>query len=512
MTDVQICNLALARLGDARITTLADATAQAQYCTLFYVQTVAELQAEFDWQFCRKLVNLTSSTTPLGGYTFQYALPSDYIRSIRLANIDESENFGQWEILGSSLQTNFASPVTLDYIANIADTTKFPAIFTELLGVKLAGVLAMPLTGSKDLFKQCIELYGAMLQKPAFLHATKMTASARIASVLSASEICRQAIMRLGTTDILTQTGGHPILFATSFYDHCLEELLSEIPWAFAKKQASIAANATAPTQGYTRRYAIPADYIQLLRVNNIDASDNFALWEIVGGFIHTDLASPIIIDYTGNVSDVSLFPAPFSEALITRLAAKIALPLTAKGDLATALAQAASETLTRPSIQILADKSAKPRTGTAANTVAEICRQALLRVGNIETLKAFGEPMAIATSLFDQTRNEVLSDFDWQFARFQSSLPADATPPAFGYTTRYLLPQGTLKVLRVNGVDEDENFGNWELVAGYIHTNFPTPIKVETTQIVTDASKYPPVFANMLTVTLAIKLSQIIE
>jgi hypothetical protein len=60
--------------------------------------------------------------------------------------------------------------------------------------------------------------------------------------------------------------------------------------------------------------------------------------------------------------------------------------------------------------------------------------------------------------------------------------------------------------------VDEDENFGNWELVAGYIHTNFSTPIKVETTQIVTDASKFPPVFTNMLTVTLAIKLSQLIE
>jgi len=329
MTDVQICNLALARLGDARITTLADATAQAQYCTLFYTQTVAELQAEFDWQFCRKLVSLTSSTTPLGGYTFQYALPSDYIRSIRLANIDESENFGQWEILGSSLQTNFASPVTLDYIANITDTTKFPAIFTELLAVKLAGVLAMPLTGSKDLFKQCVELYMAMLGKPAFQYSTERTAA---------------------------------------------------------------------------------------------------------------------------------------------------------------------------------------PRTTSGTLTSSEICRQALLRVGSADAFKPFGQPMAIAASLYDQTRNEVLSDFDWQFARFQSSLSADATPPAFGYTTRYLLPQGTLKVLRVNGVDEDENFGNWEVVAGYIHTNFSTPIKVETTQIVADASKFPPVFTNMLTVTLAIKLSQLIE
>jgi hypothetical protein len=119
---------------------------------------------------------------------------------------------------------------------------------------------------------------------------------------------------------------------------------------------------------------------------------------------------------------------------------------------------------------------------------------------------------MAIATSLFDQTRNELLADFDWQFARVQSSLTADGTPPAFGYTTRYALPSATLKVLRVNGVDEDENFGNWEIVGGFLHTNFTSPIRIETTAIVSDATKFPPVFVNMLTVTLAMKLSQLMD
>ena len=119
---------------------------------------------------------------------------------------------------------------------------------------------------------------------------------------------------------------------------------------------------------------------------------------------------------------------------------------------------------------------------------------------------------MSIATSLFDQTRNELLADFDWQFARSQITLVADATPPAFGYTNRYALPSPTLKVLRVNGVDEDENFGKWEIVSGYIHTNFTPTIQLEYTAIVSDATKFPPVFTNMLTVTLAMKLSQLME
>jgi len=782
MTDIQICNLALARLGDSRITALTDATAQAQYCSLFYTQTVEELQAEFDWQFCRKQVSLTSGTAPLTGYSTQYALPTDFIRAIRLGNIDASENFGTWEIVGTNLHTNLTSPVALDYIANITTTTSFPAIFTELLSIKLAAVLAMPLTGSKDLFTQLAEVYGATLQKPAFLHATERvgrqrtanaiatqadivrlailktgtadgykpggqpailgnsfydqsrdellsefdwafaratpgltadvtppygsnytqrfpisssilaihrvngiakfenfgvwevvgdfihtnfttplllnatervtditkfpaifidllankiamrlamtngdsgrmeilaketefifqkpgfanaieqrSAPARTTAALSVTEICRQAILRIGTVDSF-KPFGEPMVLVQSLYNHTLEELLSELPWAFAKKQISVSANATDPTQGYSKRYALPTDFIQLLRVNNIDTTENFGQWEIVGGFIHSDLgggfsvgeevqftnlpagsnlsstatylisANPsnttfnisdangngialsntsitanvtevsstsgtftakisslvsgiftytspqnlnIKLDYTANITDVALFPAPFVEALIARITTKVALPLTGNADIANAMATIAAESLNRPTIQVLVEKSSKPRATSSANSVVEICRQAILRVGSADQFKPYGEPMVIAQSLYEQTRNEVLADFDWQFARIQSSITADATPPAFGYTTRYALPIGTLKVLRVNGVDEDENFGNWEIVGGFLHTNYTTPVKIETTKIIEDTKKFPPVFTNMLTVTLAFKLSQLLE
>lgn len=694
MTDIQICNLALARLGDSRITALTDATAQAQYCSLFYAQTVEELQADFDWSFCRKLSNLTATTAPASGYSSAFTLPSDFIRAVRLGGIDASENFGQWEIVGTTIHTNLSSPV-LDYIAHITTTTSFPAIFVEALSMKLAAVLAMPLTGSKDLFGQIAELFAATIQKPAFLKATEAvgrqrstnsittqadivrlailktgtadgykpggqpailgnsfydqsrdellsefdwafaratpgltadvtppygsnytqrfpisssilaihrvngiakfenfgvwevvggfihtnfttplllnatervtditkfpaifidllvnkiamrlamtngdsgrmeilaketefifqkpgfanaieqrSAPARTTAALSVTEICRQAILRIGTVDSF-KPFGEPMVLVQSLYNHTLEELLAELPWAFAKKQISITANVTAPSQGYAKRYALPSDFIQLLRVNQIDTTENFGQWEIVGGFLHTDLGSPVILDYTANITDVALFPAPFVEALIARIAAKIALPLTGKADIASAMATIATESLNRPTIQVLVEKSAKPRAGSPANTVAEICRQAILKVGSAEVFKPFGEPMVIAQSLYEQTRNEVLSDFDWQFARVQSSLTASPTPPAFGYTTRYALPAGTLKVLRVNGVDEDENFGNWEIVGEFLHTNFASPIRIETTAIVSDATKFPPVFTNMLTVTLAFKLSQLLE
>lgn len=700
-SDVEICNLALARLGDARITSMTDGSAQATYCSLLYSHTLEELQTDYAWAFCRKLAALSSTTAPAFGYSAAYTLPTDFLRLLRVNGIDKQENFGQWEILGTTLHTSLPAPIQADYLANVTTVTQFPALFVELFSLKLAANLAMPLTGSKELFGQMVEAFAASLQrpavqelilsnararatntittqadivrlailktgtadgykpegqpallgnsfydqarnellaefnwsfarravsvnadgtnplagyarryvlpsgalnirrvnevdssenfgvwesygqfihtdatisiiveytdtvstisqfppvfvdllvnklasrlamtngdsgrmeilakeaeiiyaKPAFAKAIEASAGARNSNaVATKDDICKQAVMRLGSTGALSQSGAQPAVFAHSFYDHTLEELLAELPWAFAKKQVSITANATAPTQGYSRRYALPSDFVQLLRVNQIDTTENFGQWEIVGGFLHTDLGSPaipgspVILDYTANITDVALFPAPFVEALIARITAKIALPLTGKADIANAMAAVAAESLNRPTIQVLVEKSAKPRAGSPANTVAEICRQAILKVGSADIFKPFGEPMVIAQSLYEQTRNEVLADFDWQFARVQSSLAADATPPDFGYSARYALPANTLKVLRVNGVDEDENFGNWEIVGGFLHTNFATPIRIETTAIVTDATKFPPVFTNMLTVTLAFKLSQLLE
>lgn len=325
MTDIQICNLALARLGDARITALTDSTAQAQYCTLFYSQTVEELQAEFDWQFCRKQVNLTSGTLPLTGYSIQYALPSDFIRAIRLGSIDASENFGTWEIVGTNLHTNIASPVALDYIANITTTTSFPAIFVEALSMKLAAVLAMPLTGSKDLFKQCVELYAGTIGKPAFFQATESYAPARASSApVSVAEICRRAILRVGSADLF-KPHGEPMVIAQSIYESVRDSLLADFQWSFARTQISISKDAANPTTGYSFRYAIPTACKQIIRVNNIDDSENNAQWEVVGNFIHTNFATPIILDHTTTVTDVTKFPPIFVEILTTTLALKLA-------------------------------------------------------------------------------------------------------------------------------------------------------------------------------------------
>ena len=323
MTDVQICNLALARLGDARITSLSDSSAQATYCSLFYEQTVEELQADFDWSFCRKLSSLTATTAPSSGYSSAFTLPADFIRAVRLGGIDASENFGTWEVVGTTIHTNLSSPV-LNYIANITDTTKFPAIFVEALTIKLAAVLAMPLTGSKELFEQMAGLFGATIQKPAFAAATEAYAPARTTSqTLNQAEICRQAILRVGSAEMF-KPHGEPMVIATSLYEQTRDELLADFEWSFARSQVSVAKDAANPASGYLYRYAIPAGTGQIIRINNLDESENAGKWEVVGSFIHTDFTTPIILDITTKVTDVTKFPPIFTQLLTTTLALKL--------------------------------------------------------------------------------------------------------------------------------------------------------------------------------------------
>ena len=508
------------------------------FAAKFYAQTINEILSEYDWRFARMQTEdiVKDNAAPRTGYSFRYPVPAGTIRILRVEDIDSSENFGTWEVVGGFIHTNIVSPIRVDYIAmptNATATppiatyneTAYPAIFIELVVARLAYKLAMAL-GAGDQAMAAAKEFDFIIQRPALQREIASVADASTSSAITTrTHICKQAIMRLGSLESLKS---QPMVFANSFYDHTLEELLSDVPWAFAKKQVALtqpqlnsqpvlpvlASSTTTPgpALGYTKKYTLPTDFIQLLRVNNIDTTENFGQWEIVGGFLHTDLGAPIIVDYTSLVTTVSEFPAPFIEALVCRLAAKIALPLTADGNIVTAMVQVAAETMQRPSVKVLIEKSSKPRTTSSANTVSEICRQAILRVGSADVFKPYGEPMSIATSLFDQTRNELLADFDWQFARVQTTLAADAVAPAFGYAKRYSLPVTTLKVLRVNGVDEDENFGKWEIVGGYLHTDVTPTIQIETTAIVTDASKFPPVFTNMLTVTLAMKLSQLME
>lgn len=289
MTDVQICNLALARLGDARITTLADATAQAQYCALFYAQTVQELQTEADWQFCRKLASIAADgTAPAFGYAARYALPADCLRVLRINGVDEDENFGKWEIVGGYIHTGLTGPISLDYLANVTTTTAFPPVFIEILTAKLAAHLAMPLTGSSDLFATMTKLFAELFKRPSVRALVVTQAKERAAATASNEELCRQAILRIGTAEQMGPST-QAMLLAQSLLPQVRDSLLLAGSWTWASKSATLTADALAPEFKWANRYALPSDCLRVFRVNDTTSSSTEPAWEVQGGYLLTD-------------------------------------------------------------------------------------------------------------------------------------------------------------------------------------------------------------------------------
>ena len=160
MTETEICNMALGRLGAKRISDFADtneANLQSVQCRLHYVQTRDALLRSHWWRFARYRVQLSENTTaPTFEFDNAFDLPSDFLRLwIRPF---EDNNWGlnntdrTFSMEGKQLLTNEDS-VYLRYIRRVTDPAEFDPLFIEVLVLKLAIKMVMPISQDKELYQ-----------------------------------------------------------------------------------------------------------------------------------------------------------------------------------------------------------------------------------------------------------------------------------------------------------------------------------------------------------------------
>jgi hypothetical protein len=161
-SEVEIANLALARLGDsATVASLSppEGSAQAERCARFYPLARDVMQEDFTWNFCvrRKLLALVASWSS-GKWAYAYAAPSEMIRPISVSHPDASSD--QLDVMGSRPGAPFQIESTdtgqlviltnqpdaeLRYTVKVVDSTKFSAQFVDALSWRLASMLAGPI-------------------------------------------------------------------------------------------------------------------------------------------------------------------------------------------------------------------------------------------------------------------------------------------------------------------------------------------------------------------------------
>ena len=158
-SEVQICNLALTKIGEEQILSLTENNKRGRICNLHYEPTRDAVLRSHIWNFAVKREELALSVdTPSFDFTYQFALPNDYLRALN-TNLDASYD---WKIENGFVLCKSDS-VKLRYIAKITDTNLFDSMFIEALSSRLAAEFAISLTDSLSLQAQMFSLYNGKI-------------------------------------------------------------------------------------------------------------------------------------------------------------------------------------------------------------------------------------------------------------------------------------------------------------------------------------------------------------
>ena len=143
---------------------------------------------------------------------------------------------------------------------------------------------------TEELFKELQFLAG----KPALKNAVEARASSRPSSTLTEDELCRQAILRVGTAEQFGPSS-QAMLLAKSLYPQVRDSLLLTGSWTWAMKSTTVAESLPRPEYKWAYRYAIPSDCLRVFRVNDQDYATGDAAWEVSGNFVlsNSDSGAP---------------------------------------------------------------------------------------------------------------------------------------------------------------------------------------------------------------------------
>lgn len=160
---IQICNLALSRIGDEQITSLNDGSKAASKCSLFWPSVRDAVLRAHPWNCAIAQKELAAlSDAPLFKWDAQYPLPSDFLRVHHIFNSSGTE-VTSYEIQGQNILCDEDSPIYLGYVYRLTDVVKYDSLLTMTLVARLAAEICVDLTGSERSAQACWTLYENIL-------------------------------------------------------------------------------------------------------------------------------------------------------------------------------------------------------------------------------------------------------------------------------------------------------------------------------------------------------------
>lgn len=153
-TKIDLCSMALLKLGEKPIQSLREDSASAQIARTLFDSVVDTLLSMFPWRFATQNITLNKNSDG------DFIIPNDVLRIIK----------SEGKIIGNKIVFQSDS---LDITAVVrVETESFPSYFASLVATKLAMEFCIPLVGDANVFKMMTALYESEFQAAKFIDST----------------------------------------------------------------------------------------------------------------------------------------------------------------------------------------------------------------------------------------------------------------------------------------------------------------------------------------------------
>lgn len=139
--------------------------------------------------------------------------------------------------------------------------------------------------------------------------------------------LCSRALIRIGAAPIASFSDGTAESeIAGALFGPVRDALLSAYAWSFATAQAVLIVSGTPPVADYSNAFQLPAGFLRALSAGSGTRGRGLN-YRIAKGALHTN-STDAVLTYIFRPGEAE-FPPYFDQALITRLAAEFAMPVT---------------------------------------------------------------------------------------------------------------------------------------------------------------------------------------
>lgn len=163
--QVEIINIALARLGESPIQTLGEGSVPANSAKLVYEEERRAALRSYPWNFALRKESLAKLENGAVDFKGVFALPVDCLRITEVTDAETRRKL-HYVTRGREICAD-ADRIFVEYVSDVKDTHLYDSKFVELLTYRLASALAMPVKGSPELMNQYMTMYQNMLSEAA---------------------------------------------------------------------------------------------------------------------------------------------------------------------------------------------------------------------------------------------------------------------------------------------------------------------------------------------------------